>query len=278
MVYKKIQKSLKAIAEGMNAACHHFAERFHPMKVSFIVVGAQKGGTSALHYFLKQNPGIALPRVKETDFFSYHYHTDYRFYHRKFHPFMGERMMGEVSPSYMLEHEVVSVRIKAYNSEMKLIFILKNPVERAYSQYKMHLNKYGIKYSFEECLEIAKNNNGKDIIFDPKSGLSTKTLESYFEFGHYSRQIQSFQSHFPAHQMLFLRTEELLENHDVTLNRVFDFLGVPQVQVPAKIIHSYQGAPMSEAAKLILYEEFQTEIESLEKMLGWDLQRWKRPG
>lgn len=217
-----------------------------------------------------------MAKVKETDFFSHNFTKCYKYYHRCFKPFTGKNLLGEASPSYMLKHGTAAPRMKEYNPNLKIIFILKNPVERVYSQYKMHKFKYNLRLTFEECLEIAKKNEGKNVILDPRSGLSTKTIESYFEFSHYSRQIRSFQNHFPMDRMLFLRSEELLENHAETMKRIFTFLGVPYLDVPHKIVHSNQDVGMSAAARSILNEEFKEEIEQLEHLLGWDLSGWKK--
>jgi hypothetical protein len=252
---------------------------FFPKKVSFIIVGAQKSGTTALWHFLGEHPDISPSLIKETSFFStdanWEKGADYKAYRRQFELFPGRGSLGEASPSYMIDCLKVAPRIARYNPAVKLIFILRNPAERVYSQYKMHRAKYGLSLTFEECLEIARAGDGEYKVLDKASGFSTETITSYLEFGQYVGQIKTFLDLFDRKQMLFLRTEELVEQHTETLNKVFSFLNVKPFPVQARVIHSHDYIPMSEEAREFLRREYFDSISELESLIDWDLSHWK---
>ena len=107
--------------------------------VSFMIVGAQKGGTTSLHYYLNQIPGITGSEPKETDFFSYKgfYKKGYRFYHSTFFKnSTPENLLFDASVEYMYL-PYVAKRLHRYNPNLKLIVCLRDPIERALSAYNM---------------------------------------------------------------------------------------------------------------------------------------------
>jgi Sulfotransferase domain len=220
----------------IRSCLYEFDELFAPKKVSFISVGAQKSGTTALYYFLGEHPDISVSLTKETNYFATESYwengADYKIYRRQFELFPGARKLGEASPRYMPCHQIAAPRIAEYNPDIKLIFILKNPIDRAYSQYKMHTkaNKY-FRLTFEECLEIAKSTDSTYNMLD-YNGLSVDmapTIRSYLGNGYYAEQIKTYLALFERNQMLFLRTEELEKEHEKTMSRVFSFLEVKHI-------------------------------------------------
>jgi hypothetical protein len=74
--------------------------------------------------------------------------------------------------------------------------------------------------------------------------------------------------------MLIILREDLLENHDSTLNRVFDFIGAPKMQIEQKIIHSFSGDKFPEELRCFLVNEYKDEIAELEILIGRDLSHW----
>src|SRR5687768_5412221 len=110
------------------------------MRLNFLVMGAQKSGTTALAYFLMQHPEIYMPPDKEVHFFDNdrlfrgRSAVDYRAYHNALNVPPGARMVGEATPIYMY-WKPAPKRIKQYNPVTKMIFILRNPIDRAYSHY-----------------------------------------------------------------------------------------------------------------------------------------------
>lgn len=277
---------LKGIRKKNQYVLRLIKELINPIKVSFVVVGAQKSGTTALYYFLNQHPKLSLSKKKETDFFSTEkYWTNgenYGTYKKCFRAHFKKVKYGEASPSYMLNHEIVAPRIAKYNPNMKLIFILKNPIERVFSQYKMHVKRYNLDLSFRQCLDIAMNQQQENITLDPGNQVtlngSKKTIETYIEFGHYIEQIRSFQKYFGDNQMLVLLTEDLLNDHEKTMNKIYKFLDISSVDTKRKIIHSNEGelSSTSKSEREMLLREYSQDIDDLENMLKRDLSHWRR--
>ena len=104
------------------------------MLPTFLICGTQRGGTTALFRYLRQHPDIYMPEIKEINFFDLHFDKGIGWYESFFEDWSGEKAVGEASPSYMWHPEVPS-RIKTVLKNVKLIFCLRNPIERAYSNY-----------------------------------------------------------------------------------------------------------------------------------------------
>ena len=144
------------------------------MKVDFFIVGAPKAGTTSLHHYLNEHPEIEMSTQKEADFFSDEslqkqglYYGKNRIdtlekYHNLF-PSIQEKKYGEASVSYLF-YEDVPKKIKEYNSNGKIIIMLRNPVERAFSHYLMDYRLGLIIPPLEEFFE-RKLNNKKSKLF-----------------------------------------------------------------------------------------------------------------
>jgi len=225
-------RSKAGLKKIISQSKYQLAGKIYPRKVSFIIVGAQKSGTTALWRFLEKSPDISLSSVKETNFFSTESYWNgghgESFYHSFFELF-PRHPLGEASPSYLLNHEKVAPRIKAYNPNIKLIFILRNPSERAYSQYRMHVRLYGLKLPFTDCIRlclretpngIASSNEFEttnDIEIRGEDEWLVPTIKTYLKFGDYASQIKTYLEQFDRKNLLFLATNELQNYHDETM-------------------------------------------------------------
>src|SRR5436853_1864895 len=110
-------------------------------KLDFLVAGAQKSGTTALNYYLKRHRRIALPVKKELHFFDNDElfaggNVSYDPLHEMFRPARAGSIVGENTPIYLYWRPALP-RIRDYNPAMKFIVILRNPIERAFSQWNM---------------------------------------------------------------------------------------------------------------------------------------------
>lgn len=127
------------------------------VKVNFIICGTQKGGTSALDLYLRMHPEICMAANKEVHFFDNEEYfisnntIDYSLYHKVFEPKVGSRLLGEATPIYMYWYGAPK-RIWEYNPEIKLIVILRNPIERAYSHWNMERARCADDISFWDAL------------------------------------------------------------------------------------------------------------------------------
>jgi Sulfotransferase domain len=119
-----------------------------------IILGGAKCGTTSLYFYLIQHPKI-LPSIKKELFFFNKFHKTTEWYRKQFPEIIGEEeITGEGTPIYFV-HPQVARRIFDYNPKIKLIVLLRNPVDRAYSQYNHFINTE--KYTFEEALKIEED-------------------------------------------------------------------------------------------------------------------------
>ena len=201
---------------------------------SFIVVGAQKSGTTSLYNYLKVHPEIFLPAQKELEFFSKDalYNKGMAFYRDTwFSDLRGKATVGEVSPQYTM-FDAVPERIKSHLPEVKLLFILRNPIDRAYSHYKMAIRRGLVTKDFSDSV--------RDLL--SRGAVPDKLRDSetdFLLFGEYGRITARFAEYFPKQQMHFASFEELVQSPKETMQNIFRFLGVNSDTVPKNIGRTY---------------------------------------
>jgi len=203
-------------------------------RVAFIVAGVQKGGTTALFDYLGEAPELALSRVKEVHFFDDEARDwaqpDYGAYHASFAPFDG-RPRGEATPIYLYWPNSLE-RIAAYNPSMKLIVVLRDPVERAWSHWKMEYARGAETGSFAWCVR-----EGRQRLFDAEPWGFHREF-SYVERGFYGEQMARLFELFAPDQVLALRSDGLRGAPDVALSQVRGFLGLdPGRSLAAREVH-----------------------------------------
>jgi hypothetical protein len=203
-------------------------------RVAFIIAGVQKGGTTALFDYLAEATDLSLSRVKEVHFFDDETRDwarpDYAAYHANFEPFDG-RPRGEATPIYLYWPGSLE-RMATYNPAMKLIVMLRNPVERAWSHWKMEYARGVEARPFSWCIR-----EGRQRLFDAEPwGFHRET--SYVERGFYGEQMARTYGFFPPDQVLVLRSDELRREPGETISRVRTFLGLPVTAAPtAREVH-----------------------------------------
>ncbi|TLU67308.1 sulfotransferase domain-containing protein [Thalassotalea litorea] len=241
-------------------------------KVNFIIAGTQKGGTTALDFYLRQHPGIAMASKKEVHFFDrddrYQRWRNIAYYHKHFNFSNKEKIVGEATPSYMYSSDAIE-RIYQYNPEIKLIAVLRNPIDRAFSHWNMtRLNKFE-PLSFSQAITKEQVRCRRHL-----PGICQRY--SYIDRGFYTEQIRRMRRYFDDTQLLFIRHESLKQNPAETLHRVTEFLQVsPFPAIQPKDIHSKPyDTKMSEVERARLNELYYYEIKQLERMLNWDCSAW----
>lgn len=240
-----------------------------------------KGGTTAAATFLSQHPQLYIPKSKELHFFDVdeRYLADdqglrYDLYHRIFRDMEPGQLGGEATPIYMYLPYVPG-RIAQYNPDIKLILLLRNPIQRAYSHYRMEcaLNREPLPF-----LEALQAERGR-VLFekDPLTRAVNERWYSYVGRGLYSLQLMNIFTHFPKERVLVLRSEDLLNRHDWTIEQICRFLGVDVFVPPFEKVFegSGQAPPLTEEAYHYLQKKFAADITRLETLLNWDLSNWK---
>jgi len=182
------------------------------MLPNFICPGAMKSGTTTLYRLLKQHPDIYLPK-KEIRFFSDdNWHKGIDWYTDLFNKYNGQKVAGEISPQYMYNAEAAERIYQVLGPDVKFVFLLRNPVKRAYSDYRMH-KRIGLDDKpFEAYIEGDIPPWREDLDFIYK--------------GLYAQQIQRFLKYYPRTNMKFVIFEEFIRNQEYYLKEIFDFLGI----------------------------------------------------
>ncbi|WP_107667324.1 sulfotransferase domain-containing protein [Cyanothece sp. BG0011] len=198
----------------------------------FLIIGAQKAGTTSLYNYLVQHPQIIGNKTwKEVRYFDVpeNYSQGWSWYLGCFPSKIekGNRLTFDVSPSYLYFPEIPQ-RIKEALGTIKMIVILRNPVDRAYSAWKMY-------HSFANNPEVAENNKK---IADERTFTQAIHQElnnecapdiypyDYINRGKYVEQLNNYYQYFDKNNLLILSFEELKNNKRALLNKICEFLEI----------------------------------------------------
>jgi len=198
---------------------------------NFICLGAQKAGTTTLHNILKHHPEIYLPEAKEALFFSreksYIKGVDWWMNHF-FSTYNNQPIIGAFSPDYLYCNKVPSRIAKDIGTDIKLIIILRDPVNRAYSQYLMSLRRYYDTKPFLEAIELEDER--------VLHGEHEKDVFSYMGRSRYLEQIERYLQYFSSENILFLCFEtDIAKNMDETILKIQDFLEVNPTELDTNV-------------------------------------------
>jgi hypothetical protein len=202
-------------------------------RVAFIIAGVQKAGTTALFDYLGDEAGLSLSFEKEVHFFDDDARDwaapDYSAYHARFPPPDG-RPRGEATPIYLYWPHSLE-RIRVYNPAMKLVVVLRDPVTRAWSHWKMEYARGVETRPFAWCIRQGRQRLfASDALSARPWGFDREV--SYVERGFYGEQIERLYGLFPRDQVLLLTSEGLRNDPGAALADVRRFLGLPKGAQP----------------------------------------------
>lgn len=205
----------------------------------FIIIGAQRCGTSSLYNYLIQHPSIIPARKKEVHYFDLQFQKGnewYRsnfptiFYKRIIKLIRGNSLTCEASPYYIF-HPLAAGRIKQILPDVKLICILRDPVVRAYSHYCKEVRMGRENLLFEEAIiNESKRLEGEIEAFyrDPYYHSDNYRWFSYLTRGHYEEQLKRWFKFFKKDQFFFMISEKLFKDPVSELKKITRFLGLPE--------------------------------------------------
>ena len=294
------------------------------MAVNFFIVGAAKSGTTSIANYLNQHPDVFIPSVKEPKYFTV---KDNIFPHNG----PGDNIIDELVVRDLAEYNALYLgkddvtcgdasvdylfyknaakRIVNYNENSKIIIILRNPVDRAYSAY-LHLFRDGREtLSFEEALSVEEKRFGRNWEF----------FWRYFECGLYSSQVKRYLDLFPLHNIKIILFDDFVSNELSLIRDLYQFIGVDSIFVPdvskklnesgipnnrwvyslmnkknpiKELVKTFlpkkirsrikskidkdnlNKIPMDTRIREILIEKYRSDIIDLEEMTGCDLHLW----
>jgi hypothetical protein len=243
--------------------------------IQFFICGVQKGGTTALSRFLGQHPDIAMPACKELHFFddeSIDWATPD--YGRLDSPFQGLsplRQRGDATPIYCYWPQAME-RLRAYNPNAKLIILLRHPVLRAWSHWRMEVTRGCDSMPFSEAIRAS----GRERVRVARGGVHR--VFSYVERGFYAPQIERILGLFPRQQLLVMRTDTLWSEFDASMKHIQAFLEVPCIQslerqyvVP---LPSGPPTPLANEDAEYLNSLYAEDILQTQRLTGLDLGDW----
>ncbi len=263
--YQKLLESRPELAENKEKT-----EKFS--KPNFIIFGTVKGGTTSLYNYLTLHPSILPAIQKEVHFFNRNhiFRQGLKWYLAHF-PQIPQNLnliSGEASPNYMYFPQA-GKRVFQCLPEVKLILILRNPIDRAISHYYMARRLGQEQRSLEEALagEVKTIKNIPQRAFDEVNFFTEPP--TYLRAGFYFYFIKEWMNVFPREQVLVLKSEEMYENPAATMKQVFEFLAVPNYQLSEYKNYFYGSySRQEEEIRNSLSELLKPHNQRLEDYLG----------
>jgi len=268
---------------------------------NFIIAGAPRCGTTSLYAYLISHPCVLPAAKKETAFFNFAYNENVDWY-RTFFPMISYKnkqqkkyqkimITGEATPGYLV-NPLVPKRIAKSFPKMKIIVLLRNPIDRAYSHYHHNLSLGLETLSFEEALkkENERIDGWLERLAEEEEKLSHQNfmsfilnlirikpdrlfIFSYLLGGIYVKQLEYWMKSFPKEQFLILKSEELFSDPKGIFKQTQDFLEIPEFDIKKYGSHfSGEYSQMNESIRNYLREYFKPHNEKLYKFLGKDFE------
>jgi len=256
----------------------------------FIIIGAQKCGTTSLYRNLVKHPSIIPAFIKEVHFFNNqrnYFQKGVGWYKAHFPTFLykyyitnirrNDFLTGEASPFYLF-HPHAPRRISELLPGVKLIVILRNPVDRAYSHYHHEVERGCETVSFEDAIRMEDERLRGEfdkMINDEHYTSWTYNHNSYLLRGIYVDQLKRVHTYFNKRQVLILKSEDFFKDSQVAMEKVLQFLGLPGWQprdFKKANVGSYQKMDPAMRSQLLRYFEPHNQrlYDYLGINFGWD--------
>lgn len=192
-------------------------------KIDFMIIGVQKAATTSLAYYLSQHPNICKHKSEEMPYFTLEdeYKLGYKVnFQRYFNHYEDNNKVLAKSVTVIQDIEIIK-RVYQHNPKMKIILVLRNPVDRAYSAF-CYAKRMGWETmdSFEEALRSEGNRNVNDMV--------VQRITQYKENGNYLKQINNFYKIFPKEQVIIFLQEDLVEDTNKVCQKVFSYFGLDE--------------------------------------------------
>lgn len=251
-------------------------------RLDFIVAGTQKGGTSALHYHLEQHPNVTMAHGEEAHMIDHprrHFFDDekrfanqpveYGILHEGITFKRHSLVTGSVTPIYTYWKPAME-RIRDYHPGIKLIILLRNPIDRAFSHWNMYRERKQESLGFLDAIAEEPNRMRAAAPLQPRR-------TSYLDRGFYLEQMERVFRFFPREQVHVIKFDDFRKNTAAVVNGVFSFLGVdpfPAVKNREQNRIPYERK-ITREERQYLYNAYKEDIARLEELLCWDCSDWK---
>lgn len=245
------------------------------MLPDFLVIGAQKSGTTSLYGYLSHHPDVSAAVIKETHFFDEQYHRGWAWYRAQFplREAAERRVTGEATPSYLLDPRTPA-RVARGLPGIRLVAILRDPVDRAYSQFN-HETARGHEdvASFEEALDLEPSRllAAERTVAPPPGSSMTNALKhhAYLARGRYAEQLERWYQHVPREDLLVLVAEELYADPPAVMRQVHRHLGLEAVELESYEARNQRAySDMPPGIRERLEEYYAPHNQRLAELLG----------
>ena len=248
------------------------------LEPGFLIIGCQKCGTTSLYEYLIQHPNVVAASKKEIQFFTSNYDKGYEWYKSHFSRSKDVRekmdvITGEATPYYIL-HPHSPARVRQMLPDVKLIVMLRDPVERAFSHYKHHVKFKVESLPFDEAIKAeSKRLMGELDKMAQDESYDSYNLQmfSYLKRGVYIDQLKKWLDYFPKEQFLILQSEKFFNDPSSHFAKTLQFLDLPEYQLMS--YEKFNASPDSSMDKEIrkyLVDYFRPYNEKLYELLGLD--------
>lgn len=252
----------------------------------FLIVGAQKSGTSFLYQNLASHSEVARANFKEIHFFDNNFEKGINWYRSHFPTTIemmlrGERITGEASP-YYLYHPHAARRIASVLANVKLIILLRDPVDRAISHYSHEVNYTGaedlpMEEAFDREPERLQGEKEK-LKEDPYYRSFNHQHYSYLDRGNYSKQIKRYKDNFKEENIKIIKSGRMFKKPQYVFKKINNFLGIrtETLETKDKVNSSKYDKNKNPETISMLKEYYKEEKKKLSNEFGLDFDEAKR--
>jgi len=250
----------------------------------FLVIGAKRCGTTSLYQHLPEHPCISKSPHDNMGFFNDNFHLGVNWYksffpttftRKKIKSKFGNFLAFDVTTKYM-EEESTANNVYQTKPNMKIIIILRNPVDRAYSQYHLSVRQTAERRSFEDVVEENMNRLNKESHehYEIKPRFSAKE-DNYLKKGLYALQLRYWLKILPRENILIVSTEEFESNQQIIYNKIFEFLNISKFEVKnTKKMQKGNYPPIKSETRNLLLDYFRPHNHELFELINmefdWD--------
>ena len=251
----------------------------------FIIIGTVRSGTTSLYYNICQHECVLTAAYDELGFFDSNYHLGLNWYRSMFPTKyekqkviqkFGKFLTYDVTPWYVRRPWTAN-RIKSLLPSVKIIVVLRNPVDRTYSHYHLTRREKGLTKSFEEIIDedIQKINNYDDDLKNSEEYYAELVQNSHIARGFYLEQLEIWLTIFDKKNILIISSEDLAENTQKTMNSIFNFLDLENQIIPnLQKINVGKYPKMKEETRKTLENYFfdhnKNLFKKIEKYFNWN--------
>ena len=260
----------------------------------FLIIGTKRGGTTSLIKYLQRHPNIlpmwpSVENAKKTHFFDQFYDRGPMWYRSHFPSDLQRRraqratgvwpLTGEAAPYYMF-HPLVLQRVVETLPQVKVMVLLRNPVDRIWSHYHERVNAGTESLSFRDALDAEEHRmmgEAERIVHERGYYSKRHDFSSYLSRGRYLEHLEPWLDQFHPQQLHVVRSEDLYRQPQVVLPEVHRFLGLPEV--PPETPHRFNyvaASKMDASSRMWLTDYYTPHVEGIEKRLDrqfhWDLE------